>query len=277
MRLLSYYNFGEGPYSNNLYRYNCCPANTSAIKSLSNNLCVVVFFGFYLVYTLFLPYYLSTMKEPIKIILADDHPVVLEGMRSFLERDKELQIVGTAANGQEVLQLIQDGVIADIILSDIDMPVMSGNELTKKLRELKDPPKMLMLAMHDHEQDASEAFKAGADGYICKYSTMEEMVFALKYIKKEGSYICQTLARTFIVRMKDDFRPVNPANLVEFSERELEMLSLIADGYTNQEIAYRIFTSRRTVEGYRLSLIVKTGVRNTAALVKYALQHSMIH
>ncbi len=216
------------------------------------------------------------MKEPIKIILADDHAVVLDGMRSFLEKDQELEIVGTAANGEEVLKLIGNGVPVDIVLTDIDMPVMSGTELVKQLRTLMNPPKVIMLTMHDNDQYVSQAFQAGADGYVYKQAAMEEMVFALKRIRKDGSYICQALARRFVGKMLNDIKPMIPTHTEEFSDRELEILALIADGYTNQEIADRIFTSRRTVEGHRLSLIDKTGARNTAALVKYAMQHGMI-
>ena len=216
------------------------------------------------------------MKQPVKIILADDHAVVLAGMRAFLEKDKEIEIVGAVTNGEEVLQLLASGVKADVVLADIDMPVMSGTELTRKLREMECPPKIIMLTMHENEKYVSQAFEAGADGYVYKHAEMEEMVFALKRIKREGSYICQALAKASVERMLQDNKAVQPANLADFSERELEILALIADGYTNQEIADRLFTSRRTVEGHRLSLIGKTGVRNTAALVKYAMQQGMI-
>jgi two-component system response regulator NreC len=216
------------------------------------------------------------VKEPVRIILVDDHAVVLEGLKLFLQHDKELQVVSAVAGGEEVLDLLANGLTADVILADIDMPGISGTELTRRIREMKNPAKIIMLTMHDDEKHVVEAFKAGANGYIYKNADVEEIIFALKRIGDAGYYICQALAKISINKLLNDDKPVSPANMADYSQRELEILALIANGYTNQEIADRLFTSRRTVEGHRLSLINKTGVRNTAALVKYAIEHGMI-
>jgi len=215
----------------------------------------------------------------IRIILAEDHNIVRNGIRNLLEKEKGLKIVGEALNGREVLDLIEKGVLADIILADINMPAMTGIEMAAQLSaELKNT-KIIILSMLDHERYVVQAFRAGVNGYLLKNIGADELVFAIRHIHANGRYICSELALRFLDRLiaQPDRRQLEAETGIEFSARDIEVLVLIADGLTNQEIADRLFTSKRTVEGYRQTLIEKTGARNTAALIRYAIQHGLIN
>jgi DNA-binding NarL/FixJ family response regulator len=216
----------------------------------------------------------------IKIILAEDHKIVRNGLKNLLEKEKNFQIVGEAADGTEVMDLLEKGIEADIVLTDMNMPGMDGAELTTKLRSWPQYIKVVFLTMLDHEKYVVKAFKAGANGYLLKNISSDELVFAIKHVclYADGRYVCSELA----LRLLDRLIHLPEINLeksvtdVEFSKRELEILELMAEGYTNQEIADQLFTSKRTVEGHRQSMIDKTEVRNTAALIKYAVLNGII-
>lgn len=219
---------------------------------------------------------MSNMEETIRIIIADDHAVVRDGMSALLKEVKGIAVVGTATDGEAVLQQLSDGLEADIILADLDMPVMSGTELVKKLRATDASIKVIMLTMHQHEKYIAQAFEAGADGYLSKQTEADELIFALQRVFKSGNYISQSLVETYLKRIRRTSELQPPEEAAEFSNRELEVLALVAEGYTNQEIADRIFSSKRTVEGIRLGMLQKTSTRNSAALIRYAMQHGLL-
>lgn len=215
----------------------------------------------------------------IRIILAEDHNIVRNGIKNLLEREKDLQVVGEASNGQEVLNLLDNGVEADIILTDLNMPIMNGIEMAQKVREAKKNVKIAMLTMLDHERYVLHAFQAGANGYLLKNISADELVFAIRHIHIDGRYICSELALRFLDRLlqQPDRVQISNETGIDFSEREIEILTLMADGMTNHEIADRLYTSKRTVEGHRQSLLEKTGTRNSAALIRYAILNGLIN
>jgi len=215
----------------------------------------------------------------IRIILAEDHNIVRDGIRNLLEKEPNFEIVAEAANGAEVLRLIHDGSEADIILADMNMPVMGGMELAEKLKEAAPNAKLIMLTMIDHEKYVMKAFKAGVVGYLLKNISADELVFAINHIHVDGHYICSELAIRFMNRLAEmpATSSIDDLPEVEFTKRELEVLALAAEGYTNQQIADKLFTSKRTVEGHRQSMINKTGTRNTITLIKYALRQGIIN
>lgn len=215
----------------------------------------------------------------IRIILAEDHNIVRDGIRNLLEREKDIQVVGDAMNGQEVLNLLDNGVVAELILADINMPGMTGIEMTQRIKDAGIKSKVVILTMLDHERYVVQAFQSGANGYLLKNISADELVFALRHIHVDGRYICSELALRFLDRLvqQPDRRHFEEETGVEFSTREIEILMLVADGLTNQEIADKLFTSKRTVEGHRQALIEKTGTRNTAALIRYGIQRGLIN
>ncbi|MXV52056.1 response regulator [Pedobacter sp. HMF7647] len=220
-----------------------------------------------------------TNEKKIRVILAEDHNIVRNGIRNLLNTDSGLTVVGEALNGLEALTLIRNGTSADIILADMNMPMMDGLQMTEEIRSLPDVPKVILLTMLDHEQYVIKAFRMGVKGYLLKNVTADELIFAIKFIHKDSRYICSELALRFLDRLVD--LPVTEESTqwvtgLEFSKREMEILEHIAEGLTNQEIADKLFTSKRTVEGHRQSLIDKTGMRNTAALIRFAMRNRLI-
>ena len=213
----------------------------------------------------------------IKVLLAEDHNIVRDGIRSLLETDPEITVIDEAVNGREVIEKIAKGIIPDIILADINMPELSGLELIK---ELKDVPNIsiLILSMLDHESYVLDAINSGASGYLLKNISKDELIFAIKHIAAGQKYICSELSFKMLLRVPlitDCVSDEKSINLL--SKREKEVLALIGEGHTNVEIADILFTSRRTVEGHRLNLIEKTGVRNTAALIIFAVKNGIIN
>lgn len=215
----------------------------------------------------------------IRVILAEDHNIVRNGIRNLLEKEKDFKIVGEALNGQEVLDLLQNSVPADIILTDINMPVMNGVEMSQKVRELNTNVKIVILSMLDRERYVMQAFRAGVNGYLLKNISADELIFAIRHVHVDGRYICSELSLRFLDRLiqRPDRSKHEQETGIEYSTREIEVLMLVADGLTNQEIADRLFTSKRTIENYRQTLIEKTETKNTASLIRYAIQHGLIN
>jgi DNA-binding NarL/FixJ family response regulator len=214
----------------------------------------------------------------INIILAEDHHLVRNGIKTILEQQSHLTISGEATNGAEVINLLKNKVPADLILADMNMPMVSGLELTEKLHKEYPRLKVVILSALDHEKYVVKAFQLGASGYLLKNVRADELLFAIKHIHEGDQYVCSELTSRFLTRLiaLPDPEQSEQVQDMEFTEREIEILRLISEGYTNQEIADKIFTSKRTVEGLRQALIDKTGSRNTAALVRFALVNGMI-
>lgn len=214
----------------------------------------------------------------IQVILVEDHNVVRNGIRLLLETDSNINIVTEAAHGKQALAYLNAGGEADIILTDINMPEMDGISLLKEVKRTYPTVKIIMLSMHDNELYIKQAFQKGASGYLLKSVSMNELIFAIKHINSGGKYLGTELTMNLL-----DQKPVGSVNLVEkegpkieFSTREAEVLQFIAEGMTNLEMADKLFVSKRTIEGYRQAMIEKSGVRNTAALIKYAVVHGIL-
>ncbi|NCD69637.1 response regulator [Mucilaginibacter agri] len=214
----------------------------------------------------------------INILLVEDHKIVRNGVRSLLEKDPGFNITGEAANGIDILQMLDAGTEADIILADINMPGLSGLELIAELKKTTHKAKVIVLTMLDHERYVAKAFKAGAMGYLLKNTGPDELIFAIKHVHTGGKYLFSELAVKLLDRLSNgrDIMILDNPSDIDFSKRETEILTLIAEGFTNQEIADKLFTSKRTIEGHRQSMIDKTGTRNTAALVRFALLNGVI-
>ncbi len=214
----------------------------------------------------------------LNLILADDDTLVREGIKMILTTDENVNILGDASKGTQVLEMIESGIVPDVLLTDINMPEMDGIALTTKLKLLNPKIKIIILTMSDANKFIQQAFTAGASGYLLKTIHPDELIFALKRVFLGERYICSVLAMQLLDRSLE-FVPIQsaPAALnIDFSTREFEILNLIAEGLTNQEMSERLFLSKRTIEGHRQSLIEKTGSRNTATLIKYAVLKGML-
>lgn len=214
----------------------------------------------------------------IEIVLAEDHNIVRNGIISLLEKEPDIHVAGAATNGREVLTLLEKGTRADVILADMNMPEMGGIDLTASIKEKYPDCKVIILSALDHEKYVIKAFQAGASGYLLKSVSADELVFAVKHTLLNNLYICSELTSKFLKRLLTlpDPETLQEINDIEFSTKEIEVLGLITEGYTNQEIADKLFTGKRTVESQRQALIDKTGSRNTAALVRFAITNGIV-
>lgn len=215
----------------------------------------------------------------IKVLLAEEHKIVRDGIRALLEKERDFEIVAEAENGAVALQLINDGCFPDIILSGIIMPEMNGMELALKLKDANPQIKVVILTMLLTVKCVFESMGNGAVGYLLKSTTHDELVFALKHVNKGFKYICAEMALSLVAQLKAVKGVKDSASFdcTQLSNRESEILLLISDGYTNSEIADNLFISRRTVEGHRQSILSKTNTKNTASLIKYAMRTHLIN
>jgi len=212
-------------------------------------------------------------------MLAEDHKIVRDGLKFILEKEPDFSIVAEVNNGKEVMDAFNTGLQVDMILSDMNMPGMGGLEITRWVKEKHPQVRVIILTALDNEEYVINTFKSGACGYLLKNISADELHFAIKHVAAKNQYICSELTMRFVnrlVTMPEHISTEMQAGL-EFSSRELEILTLLADGFTNQEMADKLFTSKRTVEGHRQNLIDKTGVRNTAALIRFAVLNGIVH
>jgi len=197
----------------------------------------------------------------------------------LLESQGEITVVAEADNGIEVLRYFQDGGQADVVITDINMPEMDGITLITELKIISPNTRIIMLSMLDNEKYIAQAFIEGARGYLLKNISEEELNFALRYVSGGGRYLCAELSEKLLDKLISN--PLQQANAagqnIDFSLREMEVLHLIAEGYTNTEMADKLFLSKRTIEGHRQALIDKTGAKNTAALIRFAVINGFIN
>ncbi|RYE36312.1 MAG: response regulator transcription factor [Sphingobacteriaceae bacterium] len=216
----------------------------------------------------------------INVLLTEDHNVVRDGIKSLLQKENNLQVIAEAINGRQAIDLLKGDIKVDIILADLNMPELNGIELTAAVKVKYPKIKVIILSMLDHENYILEAFKAGASAYILKNVTADELVFAIKHVCNNNErYICSELALRMLDKLlhRPEIVTVPEMPETDLSKRETEVLTLIAEGFTNQEIADKLFTSKRTIEGHRENLIAKTNTRNTAALIRYAIVNGLIN
>lgn len=218
------------------------------------------------------------MESQIKLLLVEDHNIVRYGIKSLLEAEPGFKVIAEATNGREALEQIKQGLDVDVVLTDINMPELAGIELIGILQKEYPSYKCLVLSMLDHQNYVYRAMEAGAMGYLVKNIDRSEMVFAIRQVHAGHKFICTEIALKLISRhatITSNVEVKEKSNL-EFSKRELEILQLIAEGMTNNDIALKLFTSRRTIEGNRQSLLEKTNTKNTASLIHFVIKHGII-
>lgn len=213
----------------------------------------------------------------INIVLADDHPIVRSGLRKLVEQPEDIKVIKECANGMEVLDFVKTGEKIDIVISDLNMPEMNGTELTIALQSLDPGIKVIILSMYDDLNHVSAVFNAGANAYLLKSADTEELVFAVKMVNKNRKYMGIELIEKLIkFQVNNLCQEQEPKDLSQYSERELQVLLLISEGLTNNEISNKLFLSKRTIEGHRQSLLQKTTQNNTASLIRYAIKNRLI-
>jgi DNA-binding NarL/FixJ family response regulator len=212
----------------------------------------------------------------IRIIIAEDHHIVRKGIRLLLSEDTELQVVAEASNGQEALDALGTHPGVEIVLADLNMPVMDGHTLLTELKSKYPAVKLILLSMVDDHKIIAGLIGEGASGYLFKNCDAMELAFAIKFVYDGSRYICADLGTGLLETLRKHDETLSPQDRSDYTDRELQILQLIAEGMTNNEIAEKIFVSKRTVEGHRQSLLDKTGSRNTAVLIRNAALRKLI-
>ncbi len=215
-----------------------------------------------------------------RLILADDHTILRDGIRALLSAEADLDIVGEASNGAEVLSILEN-TAADVVLMDVQMPVLDGFATMPELRRRFPEVRVLVLTMLDHENYVARMFEAGALGYVLKNAAISEIKHAIRTVATSNTFLCTEIGLNMLYKAvahsasqaPDDNAPTTGADL---TARELEVLKLIAEGMTNGEISDKLFTSKRTIETHRQNIIAKTQAKNTAALIKLAVSRGLI-
>ncbi len=214
-------------------------------------------------------------EKSITVAIADDHNLFRKGIISLLEENPKVKVVYEAGNGAELLHLLNNpDTFPDVVLLDIEMPVMDGMEAQKKIKKLYPEMKVIILTMRDDEQFILYMISEGVNGYLLKDAEPEELEKAIEKVVVNDFYFPDSMAK-LLVRNIGRKRPVNH-ELPEFTERELEVLELICREHTATEIAEKLSISPRTAEGHRSNLLEKSGSKNIAGLVVFALKNNLV-
>ncbi|WP_445665188.1 response regulator [Fodinibius sp. AD559] len=211
----------------------------------------------------------------IKILLADDHDIVRDGIKMLLEDEVGFTIEAEAENGLQAIEICKKHDI-DLIIMDINMPEMNGIEATEKIKESFPDIKVLALTMMDEDQHIRQMIEAGASGYILKSSDKIELVDAITTILDGKHYFSDDATQSVMMDLVKGTTKKESSDPGNITEREKEVLELIVKQYTNQEIAEELHISTRTVDAHRRNLLQKTGAKNTAGLVTYAIKHDLV-
>lgn len=213
----------------------------------------------------------------IKVYITDDHKIVVDGLKSIFSDLNGFEVIGSASDGLQCLEDIRSGIRPDVILMDIDMPRMSGIQATEFLKDEFASIKILGLSMHNEQSVIQSLIDAGADGYILKNSDGKELENGIRTVLGNQKFFSTEVTMTLLgqteeIKSTDSYSPL----LNELTEREIEILKLIAEGYSNKEVGEKLFISHRTVDTHRTNLMRKLDVHNIAGLIKFALKNSLI-
>lgn len=215
----------------------------------------------------------------IRVVIADDHKIIRVGLRGMLEREQDIVVTAEAEDADEIFKVLADNE-ADVVLMDIDLGESDGINTTRKIKELYPFLQVLGLTMHEEPDYIIKMLEAGASGYLLKNAGREELLTAIHTVAKGDSYFSQKVSATLlqaITRQRE--KPANDKKTIPGSpltDREIEVLRLIAQENSNGEIAEKLFISIRTVDTHRRNLLEKLQVKNTVGLVKYAIEKGLI-
>ena len=215
--------------------------------------------------------------ERIRIVIADDHAVMRTGLRLLLDGQADMEVVGEAGDGWETVEKAVS-LEPDLLLLDISMPGMSGLEAASEIRRRAPGIKLLILTMHDDEAYLRQFLQIGASGYVVKKAADTELVAAIRAVHRGETFIYPTLTRVLVdsyIHKRETPKPGQPAD--ELTPRETEVLRLVAQGYTSQQIADQLSISTNTVETHRAHIMEKLGLRGRAQLFRYAVARGLLN
>ncbi len=216
------------------------------------------------------------MDKKIRIFLVEDHTILREGLRALLTAEPNFEIIGEAADGREAVRFVEKQV-PDLILMDLSMPRMTGMDAIREIKKRYPATKIIALTVHKTEEYLRTTLQAGADGYVLKDATHEELMLAIQNVLKGKTYLSPGVSEKVIegyLEGKESQIPGSTLGLL--SQREREVLKLIAEGYKNKEIAADLCISLKTVEKHRANLMKKLDLHNAAALTAYAIEQGLV-
>ncbi len=214
-------------------------------------------------------------KKTIKLVIVDDHDLFREGLRFVLSKNPDFDIIDEASNGLEYLNKIKT-VKPDIVLLDIDMPIMNGINATIKSLELYPDLKIIVLSMHGDQEHYLKMIESGVKGFVLKDAGSKELTIAINEVFNNRNYFSQELLMKIILRKEQSPIGEKLIKQLEISDRELEVLKLLCEAYSNNQIAEKLFISPKTVEGHKAKLMDKTNTTNSVSLVLYAIKNHIV-
>jgi two-component system response regulator NreC len=205
----------------------------------------------------------------IKVLLVDDHQIIIDGLKSLLKNSDEIIVVAEANNGREALRIL-DILEIDVVLMDIDMPVLNGIDTLKEIGKRSLAVKVIVLSMHNEAGMIKSLIEIGAKGYLLKSCAQEELIGAIRKVASSQSYFSTEVTLSLLNPAQSN----QPTELL--TERETEIIKLIAEGFSNKEIGSKLYISHRTVDTHRTNLMKKLDVSNIAGLISYAIRNGIV-
>ena len=209
---------------------------------------------------------------PIRVLLADDHAMVLDGLASILEEHTDIDVIARASGGQAALKLSED-LEPDVLVIDYDMPDLDGAAVTSRLKAAGNPVKVVFLTMYDNIHYAQQALKAGGMGFVIKSGHVDELTEAIRTVNSGGSYIARSVSNQLDLQQR---RIGEPSGVEKLSQREFELLRHLGQGHTLQQAAHAMNVSESTASTYRHRLMSKLSLKNTAQIIRFAIQNEIV-
>ena len=216
-------------------------------------------------------------RNPIRIVLVDDHAVIRQALRMLLESQPELEVVADVENGREAVQAVEK-LQPDVVLMDVVMPGLNGLEATRQIRRSCPATRVVMLSGFVDEDQLLDSIRSGASGYIIKKSDVSELVLAIQTVHRGNSYFSSALSEGFYLAevLYQAKRSDQRTGVETLTSREREVLQLIAEGYTNQGVANELYISVKTVEAHKAHIMAKLHARNRTDLIRYAIRKGIV-
>ncbi|MCL5734089.1 MAG: response regulator transcription factor [Actinobacteria bacterium] len=211
----------------------------------------------------------------IRVLIVDDHTLLRDGISALLDLVPDMEVVGEATNGKEALDKVRE-LLPDVVLMDLEMPVMDGLEASRRVRARYPSAKVLILSQYDDAQHVLDALGVGAQGFVLKTAASSDLVAGIRSVHRGDSYLSPSAARRLVGEFQRAEHPRGEDSYDQLTSREKEVLKLIAEGNTTQQIADLLVISRKTAEGHRTSLMAKLGIHDRVELVKYAVRKGII-
>lgn len=214
-------------------------------------------------------------KSQYRILLADDHALIRHGIRNLISNNPALEVIGEVGDGEELLEFLETKV-PDLLILDISMPKLTGIEAVSKVKKLYPKIKILMLTMHKNKQYFYHAMSAGADGYLMKEDSDEELLLAIKRVQNGKSYLSPYLSQDFADDVISAYRNNRSSPFETLTKREREVLNLVVEGHTSKVMAEMLHLSPRTIDHHRANLLRKFDMKNSVDLVNFAVRNGFV-